>query len=106
MGLKRINLHKMLPAPELPANLDTNAQWLAGEGAGSWFVLKQNSDNMGYIVSRYSPEGRLECAGSFRSSDHFDPVSPFKITFPSHCQKVTIKQNGRVVLLLNIDAQQ
>lgn len=87
-----------LPAPVLPAGLPLSAQWLAGEGAGSWFVIA-SAGQQKWWVSRYSPEGRLECEGSFKSDDVFDMTLEFEIGFPSHCAELTLWQQGQRIVL-------
>ena len=89
-----VKLSKILPAPVIPENLDKNAQWLAGEGAGSWFVIRSAEAKFRYHISRYSPDGILECVGIFITEDSFSVQENFKITYPSHCSKVTVLQNG------------
>lgn len=90
-------LKTTLAKPSLPTNLPTSAQWLAGEGAGSWFVLSKN-DTI-YTIDRYSSDGRLECNGFFLCQDHsFDFHLPFHVTYLSHCQTVTIIQDDRKII--------
>lgn len=103
MGLKSIRLQKTLPAPELPANLTEGAQWLAGEGAGSWFVIKQEASDAGYAIARYAPNGQLECTGLFQTTSEFDLYTTYEVTYPSHCQKVSIRQRGKLIQLTYID---
>ena len=52
-------------APNKPTNLTENAQWLSGEGAGSWFVISSTTGKEVFFIARFSPEGKLECEGSF-----------------------------------------
>jgi hypothetical protein len=88
---------RTLPPPALPDNLPTNAQWLAGEGAGSWFVLDLKSARILY-AERFDPSGRLECAGSFKLlSERMPDLSiPLSVTYPSHCATVTLAQRDSV----------
>jgi len=99
-------LRSTLPAPELPGNLPDHAQWLAGEGAGSWFVLDLDGIDV-YKVARYDPEGKLECIGLFvvQEPSFFHFSKPYKVTYISHCQKVTLIQGEAVVVLerINVD---
>lgn len=97
---------KVLPAPALPANLSEGAQWLAGEGAGSWFVVSTSFSIEKVIVKRYSPEGTLECEGVFSGAYLLDVKSIFKITYPSHCAVVTVLQGKRKISLENIALKQ
>lgn len=90
-------LKTTLAKPELPINLPQTAQWLAGEGAGSWFVIHQNDGN--YNITRYSSDGKLECAGNFicQNTD-FIYALPFQITYLSHCQLVTVIQDDKKIV--------
>lgn len=92
------SLPKTLSAPERPNSLPEHAKWLAGEGAGSWFVL--NSENQVIEISRYSPSGDFECGGTFKTDQQFDSRRDYQITFPSHCAKVTLLQNGNRITFL------
>ena len=91
------NLPLILPVPERPINLNQNAQWLSGEGAGSWFEIEadQNSKNH-FRISRYSPSGKTECSSIFKTMLNFDPAIKFEVIYPSHCNEVTIAQGGKV----------
>ncbi len=95
-----IKLPKVLLQPKLPVNLPSTAQWLAGEGAGSWFVIEQSID---YEISRYSPEGKLECKGQFKAIDTFELSTSYKIAYPSHCLRVTVIQNKLKVTFERIE---
>lgn len=92
-----MKLPKVLPEPEKPNNLPNSAIWLAGEGAGSWFVLEQIQNKNLISVTRYSPVGNFECSGVFFSESSFDISKPFELTYPSHCLKVTTIQNGKKI---------
>lgn len=95
-----------LPAPPVPAGLPHSAQWLAGEGAGSWFVLKTEADTPNLIhMERRDPHGHMECRGIFlrdNTSERFDLNAPYSVTYPSHCARITALQNGQVFTLLPI----
>ena len=95
-----VKLSKILPAPELPANLPPSAKWLSGEGAGSWFVI-ENENNNQYKITRYSPKGNVECEGLFKAnSKKIDLEKKFSITYPSHCAIVSIIQGDEKILFL------
>lgn len=85
-------LKSTLPQPERHPGIPKNAQWLAGEGAGSWFhVVPENS---WLKVTRYSPEGSVECSSFYGNKDiqvHLINVHDFMVTYPSHSHAVTIK---------------
>lgn len=92
-------LKTTLAKPILPTNLPTTAQWLAGEGAGSWFVFEFNGQE--YFISRFSVDGKLECTSSFICQHpDFDYLKPFQITYLSHCQQVTVIQENKKKLFL------
>ncbi len=84
----KLTLEQPLKNEKIPEN----AKWLSGEGSGSWFSINQHSEN--YHISRYSPEGELECSGLFKiaCNIYFNINLPFQIDHLSHCQKVVIKQ--------------
>lgn len=88
-----MTFENLLPPPSKPNHLPNNAQWLAGEGCGSWFHLEINHDI--FLIKRYSPSGKLECAGNFvqETGERFSPEYEYNFTFLSHCAKVTIIQN-------------
>lgn len=92
-----IKLTKILPAPVRPHHLDTSAQWLAGEGAGSWFIISKLKESSLYEISRFSPKGKLECGSVFISDKMLDLASDYEITYPSHCSTVTVIQNKEVI---------
>ncbi len=97
---------QVLPSPPLPTGLAPHAQWLAGEGAGSWFVLylAPGSDAF-YHMYRHAPHGELECRGQFmtdKDSSTFDISRPFAFTYPSHCARITVLQFGQVFTLIPV----
>ena len=75
-----------------PSGLPNHAKWLAGEGAGSWFVIVQIGTH--YTIKRYSDDGNLECSGRFKTTESFDITKAFTITYPSHCEKVSVIQRN------------
>lgn len=95
-----LKLPKMIPAPtEKPKTLEA-AKWLSGEGAGSWFLIEQYKDSQSlFRAYRYSDKGSFECGGSYQSNKRFDPFIEFKLTYPSHCLKITVEQEGEIITL-------
>jgi hypothetical protein len=89
----------VLPAPEKHVNIPVEALWLAGEGAGSWFSVQPFGIN--YMIFRYSPEGTTECSGIFKIAVGvgFNISNPYQITYPSHCNMITLIQNERKIVL-------
>ncbi len=92
-------LNTTLEEPTRNGKIPQNAQWLSGEGSGSWFSIDQKGNT--YKIIRYSPEGDIECEGLFKiaNGSKFDINKAFSIGHLSHCQKVTIRQNNNTVVL-------
>lgn len=90
-------LKSVLPQPVRHLNIPETAQWLSGEGAGSWFNINSNNDK--YLISRYNQNGVLECEGRFEESKNaiFNKSLPFKFIHLSHCDKITIQQNNMII---------
>ncbi len=87
---------KVLVAPNLPKHLPASCKWLAGEGAGSWFNIIKEGDN--YVITRYSPNGELECENKFRVDNDLELNDIYELSYPSHCAKVTAYQNGKKIV--------
>lgn len=102
-SLPKKQLRQTLTAPHKHPEIPMGAQWLSGEGAGSWFYLQKAEDY--YIVSRYSPEGTLECEGlfMFKGQSGFDINEDYQFRHLSHCQRVTVMQNEKIFSLLLIE---
>ena len=99
------NLSPTLPEPQRPEFLPTNAQWLAGEGAGSWFAIGSTPQNNTFEITRYSPKGKIECQGIFEieSTDNILNLNKdYKFVHLSHCAFVHIKQRGNILKLNRI----
>ncbi len=94
---KKLSLPKVLPAPALPKALPTHSKWLSGEGAGSWFVLREKKDK--YLMIRYSPNGVEECRSFLEKNPAFDLSVEFNLTYPSNCSIITILQKGNQIQL-------
>ncbi len=84
-------LKGVLTKPAQPAGLPENAQWLAGEGAGSWFAILPAGGEK-FEITRFSPEGKVECSGRFAISGNqsFDIGKPYQFDYLSHCGKVSL----------------
>jgi len=93
--LSKDQLKTTLKAPPRHPDIPENAQWLSGEGAGSWFHIE--SDGEMYVISRYSAEGEAECEGIFstKAVRKFDIHARYQFVYFSHCRKVNILQNGQ-----------
>lgn len=84
-----------LPVPERHPDIPENAQWLSGEGAGSWFVF--NVENNLLKVTRYSPNGIIECNGLFENMGAIKTLNSnnsYSVTYPSNCKIVSLVAGG------------
>jgi hypothetical protein len=102
-NLSKDHLKTTLSAPPRHPDIPEYAQWLSGEGAGSWFHIIKAGDL--YAISRFGPEGNIECEGWFSPSDDslFNIGEPFRFVHLSHCGKVQILQNGQVFVFMRSD---
>ncbi|MBN2807687.1 MAG: hypothetical protein JXR22_13605 [Prolixibacteraceae bacterium] len=99
-------LKSTLPPPERHPYIPENAQWLAGEGAGSWFHVEPH--NKGVSVSRYSPEGKIEFNRSFFSkilSDQTIALNEWRIAYPCDAQVMTFRFKNQLFHLKQLWAQ-
>lgn len=83
-------------APKRVEPIPNNAQWLSGEGAGSWFCIQPTLTPNTFTISRFSPDGKLECEGNFKyeSNENFNINQTYIFTHLSHCKTVNIVQSG------------
>jgi hypothetical protein len=95
--LKPEELSSTLAAPVRHPQIPEDAQWLSGEGAGSWFHIAFFDYN--YRITRFSPDGYVECIGLFACENElqFSPDRPFKVIHMSHCNRITVTQNGNTL---------
>ena len=61
---EKSKLKGTLSEPERAAEIPQTSQWLAGEGAGSWFNILP-AVNEAFEITRFSPEGTVECKNFF-----------------------------------------
>jgi hypothetical protein len=96
-------LQGTLPQPVRSKTIPAKAQWLSGEGAGSWFYIEKGNDDH-FIVTRYSPEGVVECNSVFCNDTAFgfNPALPFEVIHLSHCAQVRLVQNEQKITLIRI----
>jgi len=101
--LDKAKLKTTLPEPVRHGNIPATAQWLSGEGAGSWFNV--NLSDGCYKITRYNPEGEKECEGYFFSTDgkELRLAEPYNFDHLSHCRSVKIKQAGNTISFNRID---
>lgn len=96
-----MNLKSTLLPPQKPQHIPNESQWLAGEGAGSWFSI--NPRGVNFQINRYSPEGKLECSGIFViNSSQFDIKNSYQFVHISHCKTVHIQQNYKTYTFYRI----
>ncbi len=102
-----VNTDKVLPAPVRAADLPDTAQWLSGEGAGSWYYIECLTQKK-FKVSRFDEEGLLEFADIYELADDsvFDEDKHFQISYPSHFQVITLLQNGVMKVFLRFNSIQ
>lgn len=89
--------------PEKPATIPTEAQWLLGQGAGVWFYIQKDLGNRQYNITRFSPNGSLDCDRIFEIEENgsiFDIELAYEFVHVSHCAKCRIKQKD-VVFVFN-----
>lgn len=98
---KNILKMTLFPPSKHPA-IPAGAQWYSGEGAGSWFYIEQTGQH--FQISRYNPEGKLECVGYFevKNGTNLNMNSSFSVGHLSHCQQVIIIQNGSSIEMRKI----
>ena len=87
--------HKIVPCPQKPNHLPLNIHWLSGEGCGSWFLIEVSLSKT-FFISRFSPEGKLECKGQFDqvSGNPINIKEKYEFTYLSHCAEVNLIQNS------------
>lgn len=74
-------------------------KWLYGIGASSYFAFRQTGKQL--HISRFSEQGKLECEGGFEAQKReLDLTRDFEISYPSHCAKVTLQQDGQELIYL------
>jgi hypothetical protein len=98
-----IDLTGTITAPELPVSIPSNAQWLLGQGAGTWFSIAETSNSNQYQIKRFKPAGELDCDRVFEIDDNgsvFDISKPYQFIHISHCAKCSIIQN-EIVFVFN-----
>ncbi|MEX0980728.1 MAG: DUF6695 family protein [Bacteroidales bacterium] len=95
--LNREELLSTLPQPEKHPGIPGGAQWLSGEGAGSWFVFDAGEGAL--KVTRYSPDGKVECRGLYEGAgiSHVTSGGHFTVDYPSDCEKILLKNGIRKI---------
>ena len=95
--LDNVQLRGTLAQPSKHPNIPSNAQWLSGEGAGSWFSFRFKETSL--EVTRYSPNGVVECDGIYESGipGMNQSIQHLKIAYPSDCNKITLDDSGKTM---------
>jgi hypothetical protein len=93
-------LGETFPAPERHPNVPEDAQWLSGEGYGSWYAVSTNGDILELI--EYGPQGKFESRAFFKMVVQFQPTETYRITYPSNCKILSIKQKERLLQMYAI----
>lgn len=88
--MSRDNIYLALLPPSKHANIPNRAQWLSGEGSGSWYYIKNKFNQI--EVDRYAPNGSSECLGMFeyQGQQKLPPLELLQITYPSNCAEVSL----------------
>lgn len=89
------NPYSTLEKPIKPKSIPDHAQWLSGEGAGSWFTMDEFFGD--FLIHRFSPSGQVEFGGIYESEEKITLDNHYQVIHLSHFQKVTIQQNGRQI---------
>ncbi len=91
-----------LPAPSKHKSIPAGARWLSGEGAGSWFMVDRKDNAL--LVTRYSPDGDIECSGEFEGPDlSMLNGHPMVVTHISNCRDIRIMADGKCFVFRNTD---
>ncbi|WP_373524550.1 DUF6695 family protein [Aquiflexum sp.] len=95
-------LNQVLEAPKRHAAIPNTAKWLSGEGAGSWYDIKQIGTF--FYCRRFDEKGRIEFSSFYELEGkeliHLD--SGFSFGYPSHFQRITLIQKNKIFVLKNI----
>jgi hypothetical protein len=104
--ISREKLASTLEAPLRHKKIPKTAQWLSGEGAGSWFHLE--SDFPFFNITRFNSQGEIECKGFFilPGKSSFEPGLPYRFVHLSHCRQVSVEQNGKVLMFRRLDLKE
>ena len=89
-----------------PLMIPVTSQWLAGQGAGSWFNIESTSIVNQYRISRFDPLGNVEFGAIFTKNETIDFCidCPYAFTYLSHYKVCHIIQHGEVIKFLNIES--
>jgi hypothetical protein len=95
-------INRVLPQPERPTSLSERAQWLSGEGAGSWYMINKRDNDI--IMRRFSPSGDFECEEFFENTLGIDlDIDNYKVTYLTNCSRVTLIVAGKLQVFNRIE---
>lgn len=102
--LTRDERSSTLPAPARNPAVPEHARWLSGEGAGSWFAIDAEGPYL--RVTRYGPDGTLECTGLFEGPVDLlrEATDAPDIDHLSHCNEITLRSNGECLVFIRFHA--
>jgi hypothetical protein len=102
--LTNSELISTLPAPARHPAIPEDAKWLSGEGAGSWFAFNAVEDFL--KVTKYSPEGRVECSGIYDGpvKELRDKNHSIHLDYLSDCREINLKIDGNRIKFCRIHA--
>ncbi|MEP0367881.1 MAG: DUF6695 family protein [Cyclobacteriaceae bacterium] len=95
-----IDLDHVLPKPIRPLQVPGSAVWMAGEGAGSWFDIRQ-VDAL-FKVTRYAPDGTTEFEAYYKTfgvSKEPDLTQKFQVMPESHYLRIAVVQGESIRIL-------
>ena len=86
----------VIPAPLIEKNIPKRAQWLAGEGSGSWFYSEINGSFL--QVTQFSPKGIIESNGLFKPNSNLPKsLNKYKVTYLTHSKQVTLTDGQNII---------
>ena len=93
----------IIAEPTKPNNIPLTSQWLAGQGAGSWFNVQNTTSKNKFKISRFNPNGLFEFEAIFEKNNTsvFCLDCPYVFTYLSHYLKCNIIQHGEVIEFVN-----
>lgn len=99
--LSKDRQRNVLPEPNKERNIPQKAQWLAGEGSGSWFHGEIQGSFLS--VTQYSPKGIIESTGLFKPNSGLPTsLDNFNVTYMSHGKKITLTDGSDVISFYRI----
>ena len=95
------DLNTTAQAPIRHESIPKMAQWLSGEGYGSWYFLEKSDKFL--KMTRFSPYGKIECTGFFDFPSNFKLDEDYQITYLSHCTKISVIVNENLLELNKVE---